>query len=426
MEYLLFVGYLLLFAWLVTKVKFFTRTGLSKPQLLIIFFLKVIAAILYGWIGIYYGGNAKMWDTWIFHTLGLYEYNLLQTDPAEYLTNLFRNGYVDGMSRFFESRDSYWNDLKGNVFVKMLSLFDVFSFGHYYINVIFYSFLSMFGPLALYRVMADAFPGKKLILFGAIWGIPSFLYWSSGMHKEGMIFTGISVSLYCVYFARKSGYFSIKKIIALVLSLLMVLILRNFIAILLIPALFTWYFSERLKKNGLLVFSACYLLFIVLFFNIRYVVPQLDFPKAVVEKQQAFLKLKHGNTRVAITPLEPSALSFLEKTPQAINLTLLRPQPRDIHHALSLISVVEMFLFFLLLILFLWKRNPEPLNRNMICFCLFFSLSVLLAIGYSNNNIGAIVRYRSIVLPFLIIPLVLRIHWKGIYQTLQNTYYKFK
>ncbi len=426
MEYLLFVGYLLIFAWLVTKVKFFTRTGLSNPQLLIIFFLKVIAAILYGWIGIYYGGYAKMWDTWTFHTLGLYEYNLMLTDPGEYLTNLFRNGYDDGMSRFFESRNSYWNDLKGNVFVKMISIFDLFSFGNYYINAIFYSFLSLFGPLALYRVMNDAFPNKKRILTGAIWGIPSFLYWTSGMHKEGMIFTGIAVSFYCVYFARKSGYFSAKKIIALILSVLMVLILRNFIAILLVPALFTWHFSDRLKKNGLLIFSTFYLLFIIFFFNIRYLVPQLDFPKAVAEKQQAFIKIKHGNTRVAIYPLEPTAKSFLEKTPQAIRLTLLRPQPRDIHHALSFISVSEMFLFYLLILLFVWKRKKEPFDRNMILFCLFFSMSVLLAIGFSNNNIGAIVRYRSIVLPFLIIPLAVRIDWSAIYKTLNSLYYKIK
>ena len=81
LEYLLFVGYLLLFAWLVTKVKFFTRSGLSNSQLRIIFFLKVMAGIFYGWIGIYYGGYAKMWDTWVFHTSGLYEYHLMQTDP---------------------------------------------------------------------------------------------------------------------------------------------------------------------------------------------------------------------------------------------------------------------------------------------------------------------------------------------------------
>ncbi len=426
MEYLLFVGYLTFFAWLVTKVRFFKRTKLSNAQLLIIFFLKVIAAILYGWIGIYYGGNAKMWDTWILHTLGLYEYNLLQTDPGEYLTNLFRNGYADGMSRFFESRNSYWNDLKGNVFVKMLSVFDIFSFGYYYVNVIFYSFLSLFGPMALYRVMTDAFPGKKRILILAIWGIPSFIYWTSGMHKEGMIFTGITVSVYCVYFARKAGYFNLRKLVVLGFALLIVLILRNFIAILLVPALATWYFAERIKKNSLLIFASFYLLFVLFFFNIRYLIPALDFPKAVTEKQQAFLKMKHGNTRVEIHPLEPTAASFLENTPQAISLTLLRPLPGDVHNALTLVSVAEMMLFYLLILLFIWKRDPSPPDLPMIYFCLFFSLSVMLAIGYSNNNIGAIVRYRSIVLPFLIIPLALRIHWTGILDILKKTFYNNK
>ncbi len=420
MEYLLFVGYLLLFAWLVTKVKFFTRTGLSQSQLLIIFFLKVIVAIFYGWVGIYYGGNAKMWDTWVFHTYGLYEYNLLQTDPHEYFTNLFRNGYEDGMSRFFESRHSYWNDLKGNLFVKMVSVFDILSLGHYYVNVIFYSFLSLFGPMALYRVSIDAFPEKKKILLAAIIGIPSFLYWTSGIHKEGMIFTGIAVALYCVYFARKENRFTVQKTAALLVCILLVLILRNFVAILLVPALLTWYVSDRLKKNGLLIFSAFYILFIILFFNIRHVIPQLDFPKAVVEKQHAFIKIKYGNTRVAIKALEPTAMSFLEKTPQAIKLTLFRPGTKDAHHLLSVVSVCEMYLLYLLFLLFIWKRLPATSNRNLLLFCLFFSLSVLLAIGFSNNNIGAIVRYRSVVIPFLIIPLVVRIDWTGIITTFKK------
>ena len=381
---------------------------------MIIFFLKVIAAIFYGWVGIYYGGYAKMWDTWAFHTSGLYEYHLLQTDPHEYLTNLFRNGYEDGMNRFFESRNSYWNDLKGNVFVKMLSLFDVLSQGHYYVNVIFYSFLSLFGPIAIYRVMKDAFPGKKRLILFSLFGFPSFLYWTSGIHKEGMIFTGIAISVYCIYFAHKEGRFSGKKIIALLLSVILVLILRNFVAILLIPALFTFYIANKYKKHSLLIFSSLYVLFIILFFNIRQVIPRLDFPGAVVEKQQAFIKIKRGKTTVPIKALEPTAISFLENTPQALNLTVLRPYPKDVHHLLSLVSVIEMNLLYLLVLLFLWKRNRDPMDRTLIYFCLFFAFSVLLAIGFSNNNIGAIVRYRTVVIPFLIIPLVVRINWTGI------------
>ena len=67
---------------------------------------------------------------------------------------------------FFASSDSYWNDLKSNVFIKLLSIFDIFSFGHYYVNVIFYSFITLFGPLAFYKVMNDVFPKKRMIAAG--------------------------------------------------------------------------------------------------------------------------------------------------------------------------------------------------------------------------------------------------------------------
>ncbi len=35
-------------------------------------------------------------------------------------------------------------------------------------------------------------------------------------------------------------------------------------------------------------------------------------------------------------------------------------------------------------------------------------------IGYSVNFLGAIVRYRSIILPFLIVPIVALINWQRI------------
>ena len=188
MEYLLFIGYLVIFSWLVTKVKFFTKSGLSNPQLIILFLVKVLAGIFYGWMGLYYGNLAQMLDTWAYHQFGINEYRLLTTNPHEYFTNMFYTPYPNGFEKFFASSDSYWNDLQGNVFVKLLSIFDFFSFVHYYVNVIFYAFISMFGPVALFRVMSDVYPGKRLQVLLAAFFIPSFVYWTSGLHKEGLIF----------------------------------------------------------------------------------------------------------------------------------------------------------------------------------------------------------------------------------------------
>ncbi|HEY0433571.1 MAG TPA: hypothetical protein VGC95_06850, partial [Chitinophagaceae bacterium] len=84
MEYFLFAGYLILFTWLVTKTTFFTRSGLNNAQLVIIFLLKIMAGIFYGWVGIYYGNHAQMVDTWSYHYNSIRETQLLYSDPHEY------------------------------------------------------------------------------------------------------------------------------------------------------------------------------------------------------------------------------------------------------------------------------------------------------------------------------------------------------
>ena len=90
-------------------------------------------------IGIYYGGMAQMQDTWAYHFNSIQEYQLLFNNPHEYFTNLFNDPYDTGVGGFLAGSDSYWNDLKGNVFVKLLSIFNVFSFGHYYVCLLYTS-----------------------------------------------------------------------------------------------------------------------------------------------------------------------------------------------------------------------------------------------------------------------------------------------
>jgi hypothetical protein len=71
----------------------------------------------------------------------------------------------------------------------------------------------------------------------------------------------------------------------------------------------------------------------------------------------------------------------------------------------------------LLLALFcLIYRRSRFATSPFILFCLFLSFSVLLMIGYTVNILGAIVRYRSIVLPLLMVPVVAQADWNKIGQ----------
>jgi len=369
-----------------------------------------MAGIFYGWIGIYYGNMAQMVDTWQFHYSGIQEYQLLKHDPGEYFTNLFHNPYQGGLTKFFGTTDSYWNDLKGNFIIKFLSILNIFSFGNYYVNVLFYSFITMFGPIAIYRVMNDVFPGKKIQVLLAVFLVPSFLYWTSGIHKEGIIFLGLSLVIYHVYFGLKQRRFSIARIIYILLGLLLILILRNFLIVIIIPALIAWLLAAKFSKYGLAIFTGCYLFFIIVFFTAKFIHPNLDFPRAVVKKQQEFLMLKGGSAE-PIKELKPTIGSFLINTPQAFNLSIIRPYPSDVKHILSLAAAAEINLLLLFFLVFLVWRTDGIRDKNFIYFCLFFSFSLLLTIGYTVNFLGAIVRYRSIVLPFLVVPMVCRINW---------------
>jgi hypothetical protein len=411
--YLLFPAYLILFTWLVTRIKFFKRSGLSGSQLIIFFLLKVLAGIFYGWIGYYYSSVAQMVDTWSFHYAGIGEYRLLLSNPQEWLAELFRNHYHNGVSNFFGSYNSYWNDLKANFFIKILSVCNLFSFGNYYVNVIFFSFVSLFGPIAVYRVMIDVFPGKQLQVLLAIFFIPSFLYWSSGIHKDGLLFTCIAMIVYHVYFGLKEKSFKLKRWLIIFLSLVLIVILRNFLMMALLPAIVTWIIASRYNKKSLAIFFAAYLLFGFLFFFARHVSPYLDFPRTVSEKQTEFMQMQ-GGSAVPVTQLQPTVKSFLVNIPQALDLALLRPYPSDVKHLLSLAAAVEIDIILVLVVLFLIFRRKEIRSRNFFYFCIFFSATLLLSVGYTVNFLGAIVRYRSIVFPFLLAPLVCLIDWQKI------------
>jgi hypothetical protein len=369
-----------------------------------------MAGIFYGWIGLYYGGLAQMSDTWGFHTNSVIEYNLLQTNPHEYLTNLFHNPYEGGFAKFFNAEESYWNDLKANAFIKVLSIFDVFTFGHYYVNVIFYSFVTLFGPMAIYRVMKDVFPTSKLPVLLTCFFVPSFFYWTSGIHKDGLIFLGISLVIYHLYFGWKEHHYGIKRILGVLLGLFLLLILRNFVFVIIVPAIITWLAANRWPSKGLAIFGGLYLVFIVLFFTVRYITPELDFPQAVVNKQQEFFQLK-GSTTVQMDELKPNALSFFKNIPQAFTVSTIRPYPGDVRHILSLFAAVEVNVLLLLFFAFILWPKRELHSRIFIYFCLFFSFSLLLAIGFSVNNLGAIVRYRSILIPLLVVPMAAQVDW---------------
>lgn len=347
-----------------------------------------------------------MIDTWTYHYESLKETRLLFEDPKGYFTNIFSGLNFSDPASFFSSNNSYWNDLKWNAYTKLISLFNCFSFGNYYINVIFYSYLSFFGVIAVYRVIQAELKAPTPVMIVACFLVPSFIYWCSGLHKDGLSYLGISIIVYSVYFGFIRNNSKPATYLAIIIGVFILFILRNHILVVLLPAVITWLIAAKLPYKKTLIFVISYVILFTCFFGLRHIDPRLDFPAFVAEKQDAFIRL-NGNTSLEVEKLDPSFAGFIRGLPQAVSISAFRPYFRDIHKPIIIPAFIELVLIWaMILFVVIFRRRRIDFTTPFSLFCLFFCASLLLIVGYSVNNIGATARYRSIVFP-LIIPFFL-------------------
>ena len=412
MSYVLFLIYLGVFSWLLTKSRFILNSALSPTIIISLFVLKVITGCVHAWILM---RMSSLPDTMVFHKEGLIEYNLLFNDPKTYFTNLFYSGYNTGYAGLFSSTNSYWNDLTSNLIIKFLSICDIFSFGNYYVNVIFYNYVIFFGAIGLYRVFAMVYTNKKYLLIVTCFLLPSLLFFSSTIHKEGLIYAAIGIAVYNMYVALYKTGFTLGRVICILLALCFIFVQRNYVFLAFLPAAFAWIISVVKKYPPLITFIITYTIGAIIFFTAGSLSPKFNLPIKVAQKQLAFEQLQTPATYLKTDSLAPTFKSFVFNTPQALDHSLLRPYFTDYKLSASLLPLsLELFMYELLLLLFLFFRNKNIKQHSFIVFGLFFSFSILLIIGYTIPVIGAIVRYRSIYLPFLLTPLICNINWQKV------------
>lgn len=408
MGYLLFIFYTIFFCWLITRIKFFKKSGLDYRVLIFLFLTRIISGLANGYINLYY---YPVSDAIEFHKQGIAEYNLLFNNPHEYLTNIFRTNYSN-YSNFLESSGSFWNDLRTNIIAKTLSIFDIFSGKNFFINDLFFNFLIFFGAIFFYKVFIKIFPKDRFIIILCIFLLPSVVYFTSGIHRDGLIFLSLSIVVYNIHIMMERKRYLWKSIFFIIIFLSLILLLRNFVFITLAPALIAWIIAEHLPKYAFISFLGVYIIVIALFFGSGMLSPGFNLPQHVSSRQIEFIEIaKGGASAININPLYANFRSFLNNAPQALNHSLMRPYLTEKFNFLYTPLAIEIFVYEIFFLLFIFFRNKDKLSP-FIYFCFFFSFSMFLIIGYTIPIIGAIVRYRSIYFPFLLLPIICLTDWQ--------------
>ncbi len=388
-----------------SRVPFVKRSGISTRVVIGLFAFKIVAGIAIGWLSLHFYGTGN--DYWDVNREAWKEYQLLMNDPGNYFSNIFTSGYPDGYSGFFSSVNSFWNDLKGNIIIKLVSVFNIFSRGDYYINSLFFNFLVFFGHVALYRVFTKAYPGRNVLVIIGCFLLPSTIYFSSGIHKDGIVFLMLSILIYCIYQSLQQKRVTKKYGLLIITSLIFLLLIRHFIFIALVPALIAWIISVKWAQSPLKVFAITYLVAGLLLFNINSLISAVKPLEIITQKQYEYLHLPKSETEINLPQLQPNFKSFAINAPQSFNHVLLRPYIWELPVKSLLPLNIELLIYQLLFLAFLFFRIKETNGANpFIYFAVAFTLTIFLLIGYIVPNLGSIVRYRSLYLPLIIIPLL--------------------
>jgi hypothetical protein len=397
LSFFLFLFYLIAGTWILHRIV--RRSGLpfSPYHTAAAVCFKVLMGCLYGYIFLhYYRGD----DTWMYFNDSKPQTGLLLTNPQRFIGELLPGYSVDIHAPWWANARDYIYYFEYWFFVKLLAVLNLFSGSNYYIDVLWFDLLTFAGPLILFTLLFRRFPQKAGLCYILVFFIPSVTFWCSGIRAEALILLFITLLLY-----NGAAYAQEKKtrhIAGMLAGLTGFLLFRYQYLIFFLPALAAYMFSVAHKRSGPVYFNRIYLALAVVFILSLFLPPRYQLSRPLIRTQQNFFSL-HGNTRYALDSLQPGPAPVFSLLPQALANSSLRPYLWEGKGFLQLVFSAESLFLLAGLLFFAFGRQDKGRAGPLYWLFLYYSISQLLAIGYTIPFPGAIVRYRCIPFLFLFI-----------------------
>ncbi len=410
MEYLVPVIYVVLLFVLVNKIKFFRLAELPVWVVNILLGTKMVAALAYYYV------HELMYpiDQSNYFRAGKIIHSSLSESWWYYIRLVFgpSGGFLDPAIFEFAYLSNYWSHTGNYSIVRFHAIARLFSFGYDLVHVVLMGFISFIAGVLFYRTLRELKMFRPIVLALLIFCIPSLAFWTAGIHKDGLVYFGISICLYHAYKMTKHRA-RWSHVFWLGIGILLVTTVRDYLAILLIPAIVMLIFTLLFPKGVFKKFLIAYALGGMIVLIITEVPNDFDIYKTIAHRQWGFLA-EPGGSDFEVKKLYPNPVSIVTYFPTAMFNSIFRPLPWEVSNIVQIISFLEVSLLGLLFILAIIYRRHKVKWHPVLVFLLFYSLSNLLLIGLLLDNSGTLVRYRSIAISFLAIILLYFVDFKAL------------
>lgn len=384
------------------RLPFFKDTGLSTTSLSLAFLLKLAGAIAIFLIYSYHYQDRSTSDIFKYYDDAVVIYFHADWQISE-VANLFKSesersekvvAILENTQHWDQQRKVLPND---NRLMILLNLFLLYiSQGFYLSHLLLFTFLSFVGVVAICHFFNSFLKASYKTLVAILILPPSTLLWTSGMLKESLFFFAFGLLLYSLYSLKRKRNWGLLILLTLMLALCMWV--KAYLLISFTPALLLYLFSGsmKLRYNLLISFFTLFGVILILWWQIE---------AGLNGQLQRFTELAIDIQANTYFPIESRTgfISFLKGIPQAIYNVWLRPLFMWNRGIFSLINAVESLFYLLLPFLlmgFLRKGKFQWLAFWMLISFLFLGSII---IGSSIPVMGAVLRYRSPLIPFYLI-----------------------
>lgn len=403
MQYFVFFIVFVLLSWAIIKIPFVRKSELSTQIIIALFITRIAAGLTLGWLAHYF---SPLNDYTTLNNEGISEFHNLIHKPSLFFSDIFYSPYQNTYGGYFDAVGSYWNDLRNNIITKILAFLNLISRGHFNTNVLLLNILPFLGSVAIYRIFISIFPDRKWIVIFGCFLIPTSLLFSSGIHKDLFIFSALCFYSYGIFFSIRER-FTWKRILLTLISFFMILLMRNFLAMALMPATAGFVITNKFKIKPIVVYCAIYLSALAFIILSDFFSTSFQPLRIITDRQSEFLKLPKAHSQIEITALTPNLKSFATNFPEALDHGFLQPHFWKTNQWTGIFASMEWVLLFLLpLIWVLLFRRKFQIHSHFIWFGFTVAFTMFIMIGYIIPNLNSIVRYKSIYLPFIITPIL--------------------
>ncbi len=418
--------YFLIIVLIIQRTPFFKLKSLPKNFLLIAFTLKVLAGFALAIVYTKFYHNRNDADIFKYFDDSKYMYEALWNKPVDFFkmmvgygndTEYFTKEYYSSMNNWFRQYESnIYND--SHTIIRFNALLRVFSFGVFHVHTIIMCFLSLIGMVALYRAIESYFKQKEFLLALVLFLLPSVMFWSSGVLKEGLLVFGLGTFLYCcfVIFDRKYKWIHFP---ILGITFFLLLYIKVYAVLLLLPCLLAFFINKKINfRFPVITYMVIFSISGLLALNFHHFSSNYDILQTITTKQHDFINhAEHLNSgsRIKIDPLEPTVYSFIYHAPESFVITFFRPLLFESKNPLMILAGSENLFFLLLVLLAVAKPDKLSLNqKNLLWLLLFYGIFMYILVGLVTPVMGAIVRYKVPAMPLFAAAFILLGNWKNI------------